>query len=294
MPTGYTAALYEGRPTSFPEFVWTCARAFTDLIHMRDDRLDAPIRFPTLDRYAERVLDGHRADLAKLLSLTEEEAEQLASADYERAVRDRREAVTRAEQLTARYQAMRDQVLAWTPPTPEHEGLRNFMLEQLDTSARYDTYKPTEPVRLSGPTWLAQELERVHRDIAYYEDAHRKAVARFEEGRAWLEELAKSVPLPEKKAMKVIVQKWEESERGWGTRPDGYSLHRSHIDLDAFVKAYWDSMPNEAPSEYSRPCGTPYDTEVSSEVFDAVAKSKNGTRHFDNNYPGDGGSDGWR
>lgn len=23
----------------------------------------------------------------------------------------------------------------------------------------------------------------------------------------------------------VICQKWEESERGWGTRPNGYSLH---------------------------------------------------------------------
>lgn len=88
----------------------------------------------------------------------------------------------------------------------------------------------------------------------------------------------------------VIVQKWEESERGWGTRPDGYSIHPDQAALTRFVKAYWDKMPKETPDEYSRPRGTPYQADVAEADF----KGKDGIRFWENKYPGDGGKDGWR
>ncbi len=31
----------------------------------------------------------------------------------------------------------------------------------------------------------------------------------------------------------VIIQNWEESERGWGTRPDGWTIH---IDREQSVR----------------------------------------------------------
>ena len=38
---------------------------------------------------------------------------------------------------------------------------------------------------------------------------------------------------------------WEESEQGWGTRPDGFSLHVT-VDVGrAYVKAHNDSLPDE-------------------------------------------------
>jgi hypothetical protein len=92
---------------------------------------------------------------------------------------------------------------------------------------------------------------------------------------------------------KIIVQKWEESERGWGTRPDGYSLHLNDADREAFIADYWARMPRGVPDEYSRPDGTPYEATVDNEVFDEVKASKNGIRNFDRSYPGCGGSDGW-
>lgn len=74
----------------------------------------------------------------------------------------------------------------------------------------------------------------------------------------------------------VICQRWEESERGWGTRPDGYSLHLTKGDHKEFCKEYWDKMPKYIPDEYSREDGQPYICEVSSEVFEKVKNSKNG------------------
>lgn len=94
----------------------------------------------------------------------------------------------------------------------------------------------------------------------------------------------------------LVCQKWEESERGWGQRPDGYSLHVSEADRAEYVRAYWARMPAAVPHEYSRPCGTPYDVEegeVSEEVLSAVRASDLGKRYFGGAYPGSGGTDGW-
>ena len=56
--------------------------------------------------------------------------------------------------------------------------------------------------------------------------------------------------------MKVFYETWTESERGWGTRPDGCSLHIDKAERDRYVKEYWDKQPSgEPPDEYSRPDG---------------------------------------
>lgn len=90
----------------------------------------------------------------------------------------------------------------------------------------------------------------------------------------------------------VLCQKWEESERGWGTRPDGYSLHLSEDDRVRFIKAYWDGMPDGVPDEYERPDGTPYWCRVGEEIYKKVKERGLGVREY-GTPPGGGGSDGW-
>lgn len=96
---------------------------------------------------------------------------------------------------------------------------------------------------------------------------------------------------------KVIVQKWEESERGWGTRPDGYSIHRNEAERKTYCEEYWKRMPASAPDEYSREGGTPYEADIEEAQYqtliNAVESGQSGVRYWDNRYPGDGGKDGW-
>ena len=98
--------------------------------------------------------------------------------------------------------------------------------------------------------------------------------------------------MPDKKNT-VIVQKWEESEAGWGTRPDGFSMHLTDEDRKAYIKAYWDGMPDATPAEYSRPDGTPYTWNADEETYATVKASENGIRWFTRPTPGSGGTDGW-
>lgn len=100
---------------------------------------------------------------------------------------------------------------------------------------------------------------------------------------------------------KIICQKWEESESGWGSRPDGYSLHVDDAARQRFVKdaierqhKYFLSIgmkEGQVPHTYTREDGTPYEAEVTQAIYDEVAASGDGKR-----YTGSapyGGIDGW-
>jgi len=86
-----------------------------------------------------------------------------------------------------------------------------------------------------------------------------------------------TISLKCKKGLKpVVIQEWLESERGWGTRPDGYSLHKDGNSRAEFIKDYWKKMPEAVPDEYSRPCGEPTTAYVDKATYTKVTKSKNG------------------
>jgi hypothetical protein len=74
----------------------------------------------------------------------------------------------------------------------------------------------------------------------------------------------------------VIKQKWMEFERGWGARPDGYTLHITSEDKDTFVKDYQSGMPNSAPDEYSQPMGSATIVNVDEQIYQKIKESKHG------------------
>lgn len=88
----------------------------------------------------------------------------------------------------------------------------------------------------------------------------------------------KPVASPKPRKFTVVVQKWEESERGWGVRPDGWTMHLTEEDREAFVKEFYaNNPPGPAPDCYSRTSGDPYLMDVDEETYKKVEASKNGT-----------------
>lgn len=72
---------------------------------------------------------------------------------------------------------------------------------------------------------------------------------------------------------------WEESERGWGTRPDGCSLHTSEEESRLFVKEYNDTLPDEVQDEYSRPAGKVRKVQLADEIHERLEKLGDGTTY---------------
>ena len=77
-----------------------------------------------------------------------------------------------------------------------------------------------------------------------------------------------SEPLkPAKETHKVIRQDWEESERGWGVRPDGYTLHLTLEDHAAYVKKFYTGRDGPVPDEYTRVSGDPRTVMIGTKKF---------------------------
>jgi len=76
----------------------------------------------------------------------------------------------------------------------------------------------------------------------------------------------------------VIAQDWEESEAGWGVRPDGFTLHLTLDDHKAFVEAFWKrqraALGERTPPEYTRTSGEPKLVEVNEKIYRKLVKLK--------------------
>lgn len=81
----------------------------------------------------------------------------------------------------------------------------------------------------------------------------------------------------------VILVEWIESERGWGTRPDGYSLHLTKDDSNKYIAEYWNSMPDVTPDEYSRPEETVI-VKVTNKLYNIIKEGENGIRVYNSKF----------
>jgi hypothetical protein len=195
MPTGYTAAIKDG--ISFEKFVWTCARAFGALVNMRDDSMDAPIpqEFTPSPYYAESLARA-QAELTRLKAMTTREISAACAADFAQAVKHNGERIAQANELRDKYAAMLAKVQAWTPPTPEHEGMKTFMADQITGSIRFDcgTDYYTAPEKQTPEQWHAEQIAAAIKDVRYHEKSLADENQRTAERNAWLAALRESVP----------------------------------------------------------------------------------------------------
>jgi len=197
MATGYTFCVEEG--ASFEEFVWGCTRAMGVLITMRDEPLDAKIPKKLEPQ------DYHFSERAKALKLITElvemplkEAEVRAEMEHKTLLQCREDCNTKTEEIQSRYEAMISRVRAWIPPTEEHEGLKRFMLEQLESCLRDSCSREEAPKRRTAKEWKAATLEEAQRNLQYHEREWQEEQERTKQRNEWLAALRASVPQPRK------------------------------------------------------------------------------------------------
>ena len=75
---------------------------------------------------------------------------------------------------------------------------------------------------------------------------------------------------------KIILQIWEESERGWGTRPDGCSMHADSKEREKYIQAVYESRKSDTsiPHEYDRIVGEGVEAFIEDALFELVHKEK--------------------
>jgi hypothetical protein len=198
MPTGYTAAVQNGEITEFSEFAMSCARAFGACVTMRDEPSNAaiPEAFEPSDYNAKRMTEA-QAEIDRLQRLSEDETTAEAQKAFEEAAASWDDYERRKAEWTARYEAMLAKVQAWTAPTPEHTGLKTFMVNQLQESIKFDGGPPYRgrPTLQAAGQWFAEALQKARDDLAYHTKAYGEEVERTKQRNEWLRALRSSLGL---------------------------------------------------------------------------------------------------
>lgn len=194
MPTGYTAGVQTGKITEFGAFAMQCARAFGALIEMRDEPADKPIpeAFAPRTEYHDRAIEEAKNSIAKWRNMSPEQIfAEYAEAEAQRI--DRNAAYkTENETQLARYRAMLEKAVAWTPPTTEHYELKNFMISQLEESIRFDGHDYQEPPLGEPDEWHAGRIKAAEKTVEYHEEKRQKEIELTNRRNKWIAELRSS------------------------------------------------------------------------------------------------------
>lgn len=194
MPTGYTADVGDGKVRDFSEFAMHCARAFGALVMMRDEPNGAeiPAKFEP-SSYHVKALASAKERLAELESMTDDEKHRQSRLAYDGALAYWRKAEAKRVETRDNYEAMLDKVLAWEPPTSQHTEMKSFMVEQLESSIKFDCNGYAAPEQPTVAEWYADELARATRNIEYHEREDGKERERAEGRTEWVQALRESL-----------------------------------------------------------------------------------------------------
>lgn len=135
MPTGYTCFIEDGRITTGKEFLKKCIRAFGCCINQREESLNAPLetKIKSNDYYEEAYYKAVET-YEKLKKMTLEEMITNARRDRVNRTKEREKYLDGQEKLRNKYMNIRNEVEQWNPPTADHQGIKDFALEQIDIS----------------------------------------------------------------------------------------------------------------------------------------------------------------
>jgi hypothetical protein len=203
MPTGYTAGIIDGEITTFPQFAKKCMRAFGATMHMRDDSLDEEYTPQKVDDFYYENLEKSKAKLKEVMDATDEEIlkihedEVMPTMDYHKVEMNKE---TKNKEF---IEKLYKEVEQWNPPTPEHEGIKMFMKEQLSKTMEYDAvpkYHKDELNRLIEEILSADEkllrekfIKKHEKDIKYYTERVELMEKKVEDANKWVTDLLESL-----------------------------------------------------------------------------------------------------
>ena len=194
MATGYTHPVKDGEVTDFAEFALQCSRAMGAAIMQRDEHPSVKLktREPS-EHYAERVREA-RATLDEYLSRTDKDWQDAAAENLQERIETWEQRKVDNKVTFDRYTAMLQKVRAWEPPTEEHEGLKKFMIEQLEDSIRWDVHDVgPEPVLEDWRDFREKTIE--HQSSWYLKTLRQQQedVERVASQNEWVEKLYESL-----------------------------------------------------------------------------------------------------
>ena len=133
MPTGYTYFIENGDISTGAEFLKKCIREFGCCAGQREDPLSAPLVSEVKpSSYYKEQYENTVKKYDEFKNKTNDEIREMMRNDRDKDLSDTERYLSKQKLLRNKYLAVREDVENWVPPTPDHEGIKRFALNQID------------------------------------------------------------------------------------------------------------------------------------------------------------------
>jgi hypothetical protein len=204
MPTGYTAEIIDGKVTTFKEFAQKCMRAFGSTIHMRDEPLDKKYVPRKVEKYYIESVKEAKKKLDELKKADDQFFINKVKGELKSDYTYYEEKLEKVLESKARLDSILKDAKNWSPPTEDHTGIKDFMIQQLEETLKYDgntEYYETElkeikkkmesPIDIS--TIRKEMIEDAEEDLENSKNRLEEEIKRCDDSNKWVEEFLKSI-----------------------------------------------------------------------------------------------------
>ncbi len=203
MPTGYTAGILDGKITTFPQFAKRCMRAFGAAIHMRDDDMDAEYQERTPSDYHAKEIERVKQSLKDAETLSDEVIIANKKKELEESKQYHIDSIEKAKINMKNMSSILKEVKAWQPPTLEHKGIKNFMIDQivktidLDCKTNYHDEAlvriELELLTLNAKSIRSNMIEQAKKEFEYHYKEYNSELKRCEKSNQWVSDFINSL-----------------------------------------------------------------------------------------------------
>jgi len=169
-------------------------------MHQRDEPSEAKPSYIDLGTYHIEQIAIIERDIENLKNLSIEDARKASVEEYIEEKLGISKKIAELIDLEAKYRDMLASVDNWQVPTKEHNGLKEFMIDQINESIKFDCAlgfwqnRLVEIEVLSGADWIADKLKEKRAQIRYHKSAHESEILRCKRQHEWINALYNSLP----------------------------------------------------------------------------------------------------
>lgn len=204
MPTGYTAGIMDGTIKTFPEFAKICIRNFGVAMHMRDEELSKPYEQRVISPYHSGHLSAAKIELEFIKKLSDKEIISKRKGEIEDEIRRYNTYAIECGRQKGVLTGILNDVLAWIPPTTEHQGIKDFMIQQINSTidsdaddSFYEKQKEElefELMFLKADKTRKVYIDRIQWEVDYHTENLKKEMDRVTASNKWADLFFDSLP----------------------------------------------------------------------------------------------------
>jgi hypothetical protein len=201
MPSAYTDKIVKGSITEFEDFAKLCTKAF--LIHLRDEPLSTEYKKREPSNYHLKQIERAKKELKELENISNE---QLLMDKRSELINDRDRVVNNVKntkKLKSTVLEFLDKAKKFKPPTESHKGIKEFMIEQLESTIKWDcstewSDRTLENIEKNLKNLDAEKVREVIKDncldsIEYHTKEHEKELQSCNDTNQWYQQFIQSL-----------------------------------------------------------------------------------------------------